>query len=268
MAHNGAMLVLFLLIVSAYLLGSVSGSLTLGRLRGVDIRTQGSGNAGGTNAFRTQGAKFALGVVLIDIGKGEQFGSGFVEVNPNSKIPALLDRSGPKPRRVFESGSILLYLAEKFGAFLPADPDKRTETLRFAASDDAREHQMEDADEQVGGAEQHGVVSERTRDRQRDAEHRSHRGEHRQPHAALVDVHRPRQPGVHTPCPPQRREHEHSSEDSAPRRIPRNQGRDLGQREHEHEVEEELERRDLMLVAGPAFVVGVGHGSCRSGFVH
>src|SRR5262245_53521504 len=52
---------------------------------------------------------------LIDIGKGEQFGSGFVDVNPNSKIPALLDRSGPKPRRVFESGSILLYLAEKFG---------------------------------------------------------------------------------------------------------------------------------------------------------
>ena len=56
---------------------------------------------------------------LIDIGKGEQFGSGYVEMNPNSKIPALMDRSGAKPRRVFESGSILLYLAEKFGAFLP-----------------------------------------------------------------------------------------------------------------------------------------------------
>ncbi|HEY1033675.1 MAG TPA: glycerol-3-phosphate 1-O-acyltransferase PlsY [Pseudoxanthomonas sp.] len=64
------MLVSLLILVSAYLLGSISGSLTLGRLRGVDIRTQGSGNAGGTNAFRTQGAKFALGVVLIDIGKG------------------------------------------------------------------------------------------------------------------------------------------------------------------------------------------------------
>lgn len=58
------------LILAAYLLGSLSGSLSLGRLRGVDIRTQGSGNAGGTNAFRTQGAKFALGVVIIDIGKG------------------------------------------------------------------------------------------------------------------------------------------------------------------------------------------------------
>ena len=68
---------------------------------------------------------------LIDIGKGEQFGSGFVDVNPNSKIPALMDRSGAKPRRVFESGSILLYLAEKFGAFLPSDPDKRTEVLNW-----------------------------------------------------------------------------------------------------------------------------------------
>ena len=68
---------------------------------------------------------------LIEIGKGDQFGSGFVEVNPNSKIPALLDRSGEKPQRVFESGAILLYLAEKFGAFLPADPAARTETLSW-----------------------------------------------------------------------------------------------------------------------------------------
>ena len=58
------------LIIAAYLLGSLSGSLLLGRLRGVDIRTQGSGNAGGTNALRSQGWKFALGVVLIDVGKG------------------------------------------------------------------------------------------------------------------------------------------------------------------------------------------------------
>lgn len=68
----------------------------------------------------------------IDIGEGDQFGSGFVEVNPNSKIPALLDRSNPdKPQRVFESGSILLYLAEKFGAFLPKDPAARTEALNW-----------------------------------------------------------------------------------------------------------------------------------------
>ena len=66
---------------------------------------------------------------LIRIGEGDQFGSGFVAVNPNSKIPALVDRSGAKPRRVFESGAILLYLAEKFGAFLPTDPDARTECL-------------------------------------------------------------------------------------------------------------------------------------------
>ncbi len=60
----------------------------------------------------------------IRINEGEQFGSGFVAVNPNSKIPALLDRSGPEPVRVFESGAILLYLAEKFGAFLPTGPTR------------------------------------------------------------------------------------------------------------------------------------------------
>jgi GST-like protein len=68
---------------------------------------------------------------LIRIGDGDQFSSGFVAVNPNSKIPALLDLSGPTPQRVFESGSILLYLAEKFGAFLPTDSAKRTETLSW-----------------------------------------------------------------------------------------------------------------------------------------
>src|SRR4051812_22836876 len=68
---------------------------------------------------------------LIEIGKGDQFGSGFVAINPNSKIPALLDRSGAKPLRVFESGSILLYLAEKFGAFLPKDTAGRTEALNW-----------------------------------------------------------------------------------------------------------------------------------------
>jgi GST-like protein len=68
---------------------------------------------------------------LIRIQEGDQFGSGFVEINPNSKIPALVDRSGPHPRRVFESGSILLYLAEKFGAFLPKDADARTEALNW-----------------------------------------------------------------------------------------------------------------------------------------
>lgn len=68
---------------------------------------------------------------LININDGSQFGSGFVSVNPNSKIPALLDRSGPKPIRVFESGAMLLHLAEKFGAFLPKEPAKRAETLSW-----------------------------------------------------------------------------------------------------------------------------------------
>ena len=69
---------------------------------------------------------------LINIGDGDQFSSGFVEINPNSKIPALLDCSGPKPIRVFESGAILVYLAEKFGgAFLPTAPAARAETLSW-----------------------------------------------------------------------------------------------------------------------------------------
>ncbi len=68
---------------------------------------------------------------LIRINEGDQFSSGFVEVNPNSKIPALLDRSAQPEIRVFESGSILLYLAEKFGELLPADPAGRTETLNW-----------------------------------------------------------------------------------------------------------------------------------------
>ncbi|MEI7234729.1 glutathione-dependent disulfide-bond oxidoreductase [Pectobacterium carotovorum] len=68
---------------------------------------------------------------LIKIGDGDQFSSGFVDVNPNSKIPALLDQSCEKPVRVFESGSILVYLAEKFGALLPNDLATRTETLNW-----------------------------------------------------------------------------------------------------------------------------------------
>ncbi|MEI9850743.1 MAG: glutathione-dependent disulfide-bond oxidoreductase [Sphingomonas sp.] len=68
---------------------------------------------------------------LIRINEGDQFGSGFVAVNPNSKIPALVDRSGPTPIRVFESGAILLHLAEKFGALLPSDPGSRAETLSW-----------------------------------------------------------------------------------------------------------------------------------------
>ncbi|WP_318574092.1 glutathione-dependent disulfide-bond oxidoreductase [Providencia stuartii] len=68
---------------------------------------------------------------LINIREGDQFSSGFVEINPNSKIPALVDRSGEKPIRVFESGSILTYLAEKFSAFLPTTQPERAETLSW-----------------------------------------------------------------------------------------------------------------------------------------
>lgn len=68
---------------------------------------------------------------LVNIGEGVQFGSGFVDVNPNSKIPALMDHSVTPPQRVFESGAILLYLAEKFGAFIPTDPAQRTEMMSW-----------------------------------------------------------------------------------------------------------------------------------------
>ena len=68
---------------------------------------------------------------MIDIGEGDQFGNGFVGVNPNSKIPALMDHSTATPTRVFESGAILMYLAEKFGAFYPSDPTRRPECLSW-----------------------------------------------------------------------------------------------------------------------------------------
>ena len=68
---------------------------------------------------------------VVNIREGDQFGSGFVAINPNSKIPALVDHSLPEPTRVFESGAILLYLAEKFGAFLPEDPSERAECLSW-----------------------------------------------------------------------------------------------------------------------------------------
>jgi GST-like protein len=80
-------------------------------------------------ALGHKGAEYDAWVVKIQ--DGEQFGSGFVAVNPNSKIPALMDRSGPKPIRVFESGAILMYLAEKFGAFLPTEPAARAECLSW-----------------------------------------------------------------------------------------------------------------------------------------
>ena len=80
-------------------------------------------------ALGHQGAEYDAW--LIRIGDGDQFGSGFVAVNPNSKIPALLDRSGPEPIRVFESGAILVHLAERFGAFLPTQAAARAECLSW-----------------------------------------------------------------------------------------------------------------------------------------
>ncbi len=80
-------------------------------------------------ALGHQGAEYDAW--LVNIREGNQFSSGFVEANPNSKIPALFDHSTPTPTRLFESGSILLYLAEKFGAFLPTEHHTRTETINW-----------------------------------------------------------------------------------------------------------------------------------------
>jgi len=80
-------------------------------------------------ALRHKGAEYDAW--LIRIGDGDQFGSGFVAANPNSKIPTLVDRSGPKPIRVFETGAILMYLAEKFGEFLPTEAGARAECLSW-----------------------------------------------------------------------------------------------------------------------------------------
>jgi len=79
-------------------------------------------------ALGHKGAEYDAWLIRID---GNQFGSDFVAINPNSKIPALMDRSGPEPIRVFESASILMHLAEKFGAFLPKDPKSRAECLNW-----------------------------------------------------------------------------------------------------------------------------------------
>jgi GST-like protein len=79
-------------------------------------------------ALGHKGAEYDAWLIKIS---GDQFGSGFVAINPNSKIPAMVDRSGPKPIRIFESGAILLYLAEKFGAFLPTDPAERAECFSW-----------------------------------------------------------------------------------------------------------------------------------------
>ena len=122
------------------------------------------------------------------------------------------------------------------------EPEERVSAVRIVATDDGRENEMKEPDEEVRDPEQHGVVAEGARHRQGDDEHRAHRGKHREPNAALVDVRCARQPGVPDPGPPERRQNEHPAEDPAPGRVVRQPARDLGHREHEDQVEEELER--------------------------
>jgi hypothetical protein len=120
------------------------------------------------------------------------------------------------------------------------EPEKRAPAVGIVANDDGGEDDVEEADEEVGDTEEHGVAAEGARYRQGDDEHRAHRGEHRQPDATLVDIHRARQPRVYGPRPPKRRQDQHPAEHAAPRRVVRQQACDLGQPEHEGQVEEEL----------------------------
>ncbi len=127
------------------------------------------------------------------------------------------------------------------------ESQQRAAAVGIVTDDDGGEEEMKQADDEVRDTEQHRVVSEGARHRQRGGEHRAHRGEHHQPDAALVDVHRARQPRVHAPRPPERSEGEHPTENPVPRRVVREQDRDLGKGEDEGQVEEELERGDLVL---------------------
>ena len=117
----------------------------------------------------------------------------------------------------------------------------------IVTDDDGGQEKMKQADDEVRDTEQHRVVSEGAGHRQSGDKHRAHRGEHQQPDAALVDVHRAREPRVHAPRPPERSEGEHPAEDPVPRRVVREQDRDLSKGEDEGQVEEELERSDLVL---------------------
>jgi len=139
-----------------------------------------------------------------------------------------------------------------------SEAEERAAAVGIVATDDGGENEMKQADEEVRDAEQHGVVSKGPRHRQGDAEHRAHRGEHHEPDATLVDIHRARQPRVDAPRPPEGGEDEHPAEDSTPRRVLREQSRHLRDPEHEDQIEEELERSDLVLVV-LELALSVGH---------
>ena len=121
--------------------------------------------------------------------------------------------------------------------------------LRLVAARDQEEADLRVADDRVGAREQQRLVLERARDGERDDEERGHRGEHHEPHAALLGVDDARQPRVADPRPPHHAEHEQALGEALPRRVGGHQRRALGEREHEDEVEEQLERRDARLLA-------------------
>ena len=115
---------------------------------------------------------------------------------------------------------------------------------------------MKETDDGVGAAKQHGVVFKGARDRERDEEHRPHRGEHRQTNATLIDVERAGEPRVDGPRPPEGSQDEYASQDPTPRWVTYKEPGHLGEREHHGQIEEQLQRRDLRL-ALPVDAIGI-----------
>ena len=178
---------------------------------------------------------------------------------PNDDRSEIVESEGHDPDRdalvpVHEPGDHEQERADDRGR---GEAHECTPSIGVVTADDGRKDEVQQANEQVRAAEEHGVVAEGARHGEGGAEHRAHRTENRQPYATFVDVRRTRQPGVGNPRPPERGEHEQPAQHPTPRRVMREQARDLRDREHEDQVEEELERRDLMLGVGHA--VGVGH---------
>ena len=149
-----------------------------------------------------------------------------------------------------EGGSDKKRGADKFRR---RDPEQRPAQVGVIAADSGVEDDVEYADSKKADTEDQSVLTESGRYRQRDTEQHRHRGQHREPDAAFVDVDRARQPGVAGPGPPDRSEHKQATKNSVPGRVMNQETRDLRDREDEDEVEKEFERRDRVLAAADAF---------------
>jgi hypothetical protein len=182
---------------------------------------------------------------------GEVAGHELPAVLPEQRRPARVEQQRERPQRalqgaVGERGGDEQADAEARAA--GKAPDCASQVGEVGAGDD-EQHDVGDADHAVGAGEQQGGLVECPRHAQRDDEQPRHRGEHDEPHDALLGLDDAGQPGVAHPCPPQRAEHEHALGHAGPGRLVGHQRRALGDGEHEDEVEEQLQRRDPLLLA-------------------